>query len=221
MSRSPRCYVPSFVEIAHLFWWRKFLKSFHHIWAWWPSWPCNQASCHQIFNTLYLKAFIQNLDQNGTVVFEKIWFDFLYVRDLGPRVRNDPDLQYSHTFINSIRCLLLPTFRSLAAIVSEKSTVFTFSYGKAQITKFDLSINWSRSLQGYHLNKLWWAGVPNTTYQVSWKSASRFWKRRFLKGFYHIWAWRPSWSCDRHHVNKFSFPCTWKLSYKIWFRMAQ
>ena len=27
----------------------------------------------------------------------------------------------------------------------------------------------------------------------------------FLKGFYHIWAWRPSWSCDQHHVNKFSF----------------
>ena len=19
----------------------------------------------------------------------------------------------------------------------------------------------------------------------------------FLKGFYHIWAWRPSWSCDQ------------------------
>ena len=29
----------------------------------------------------------------------------------------------------------------------------------------------------------------------------------FLKGFYHIWAWRPSWSCDKDHVNKFSFPC--------------
>ena len=29
-----------------------------------------------------------------------------------------------------------------------------------------------------------------------------------LKGFYHIWAWWPSWSCDQHHVNKFSFPCT-------------
>ena len=22
----------------------------------------------------------------------------------------------------------------------------------------------------------------------------------FLKGFYHMWAWRPSWSCDQHHV---------------------
>ena len=41
-------------------------------------------------------------------------------------VKNDLDLQYSHTFKDSISCLHLPTFRSLAAIVSEKSTVFTF-----------------------------------------------------------------------------------------------
>ena len=30
----------------------------------------------------------------------------------------------------------------------------------------------------------------------------------FLKGFYHIWASRPSWSCDQDHVNRFLFPCT-------------
>ena len=78
-----------------------------------------------------MKAFIKDLVQNGTVVSEKIWFEFLYVHDLGPRSRSDLDLQYSHTFINSIRCMLLPTLRSLAAIVSEKSTVFTFSHRKA------------------------------------------------------------------------------------------
>ena len=75
-----------------------------------------------------MKAFIKNLAQIGTVVSEKTQFEFLYVHDLRPRSRNDLDLQYSHTFIYLIRCLLLPTFRSLAAIVSEKSTVFTFSY---------------------------------------------------------------------------------------------
>ena len=79
------------------------------------------ASCHQIFIPSYLKAFIKNLVQVGKVVSEKIRLEFLYVHDPGPRSRNDPDLQYSHTFIYSIRCLLLPTFRSLAAIVSEKS----------------------------------------------------------------------------------------------------
>ena len=69
--------------------------------------------------------------QIGKLVSEKILFEFLYVNDLGPRSRNNLDRQYSHTFIYSIRCQLLLTFRSLAAIVSEKSTVFTFSYRKA------------------------------------------------------------------------------------------
>ena len=81
--------------------------------------------------SLYLKAFIKNLVQIGKAVSEKIRFEFLYVHDLGPRSRNDLDLQYSHTFIYLIRCLLLQTCRSLAAIVSEKSTVFSFSYRKA------------------------------------------------------------------------------------------
>ena len=48
-------------------------------------------------------SFHKNLVQIGKVVSEKIWFEFLYVHDLGPRSRNDLDLQYSHTFIFSIR----------------------------------------------------------------------------------------------------------------------
>ena len=78
--------------------------------------------------------------QIGTVVCEKIQFEFLYVHDLRPRSSNDLDIQNSHIFTYSIRCLLLLTFRSVAAIVSEKSTVFTFSYRKAKVTKFDLAI---------------------------------------------------------------------------------
>ena len=89
------------------------------------------ASCHQIFISLYLKAFKQSLVEIGTVVSEKIQFEFLYAHDLGPRSRNDLDLRYSHIFIYSIRCLFLLDFRSLAAKVSEKSNVFTFSYKKA------------------------------------------------------------------------------------------
>ena len=98
------------------------------------------ASCNQLFISLYLKDCIQNKVQMGTVVSEKIQFDFLHVHDLRPRSSDDLELQYSHTFIFSIRCLLLQTFRSLAAIVSEKSTVFTFSYRKAYVTKFDLAV---------------------------------------------------------------------------------
>ena len=89
---------------------------------------------------MYLKAFIQNLVKIGTVVSEKIQFEFLYVHDLGPRSRNDLDLQYSHIFIYSIKCLLLVAFRSLAVIASENYTAIPFSYRKAYVTKFDLAV---------------------------------------------------------------------------------
>ena len=45
------------------------------------------------------------------------------------------------TFIYSISCLHLPVFRLKAAILSEKSTVFTFSYRKVYVTKFDFAVN--------------------------------------------------------------------------------
>ena len=83
------------------------------------------------FHFLVPESFHTILVQNGPVVSKKIWFECLYVHDLGPRSRNDLDLQYSQTFMKSISCLYLPTFRSQASIVSEKSTVFTFSYRKA------------------------------------------------------------------------------------------
>ena len=129
---SPGFYIPSFVEIGLPVPEKKvlFLKGFiiygrgGHLGHVTRSW-------HQIFISLYLKVFIKNMVQIGSVVSEKIQFEFLYEDDLGPRSRNDLDLQYSHIFMYPIRCLLLLPFISLAAIVSEKSTVFTFSYRKA------------------------------------------------------------------------------------------
>ena len=41
---------------------------------------------------------------------------------------------------------------------------------------------------------------------VSSKSAQRLLERRFLKSFYHIWTWQPSWSCDQHYVDEFLCP---------------
>ena len=109
---------------------RRILKDFYHIWAWRPPWPCDQ---HHVIRIYFLvpESFHKKLVQIGTVVSEKILFEFLYVHDIGPMSRNALDFKCSHTFIYSIRCLLLLTFRSLAAIVSEKSTVFTFSYRKS------------------------------------------------------------------------------------------
>ena len=94
------------------------------------------------FHFLVPDSFHTFFFQFGTIVSEIIQFEFLYVHDLGSRSRNELqfDLQYSRIFIYSIRCQLQLTFRSLAAIVSEKSTVFAFSYRKALVTKLDLAV---------------------------------------------------------------------------------
>ena len=46
-----------------------------------------------------------------------------------------------YNVISSIICLHLPTFRSQATIVSE-NPVFTFSYTKAYVIKFDLAVTY-------------------------------------------------------------------------------
>ena len=125
MGWSPQCYIPSFVEIGLPVPEKKIFKGFLPYMGKAAILVMSPASCHQIFISLYLKALIRSLVQINTVVSEKIRYEFLYVHDLGPRSKNDLDLQYLHIFIKSI-CL-----RSLAAIVSEKSTVFTFSHRKA------------------------------------------------------------------------------------------
>ena len=102
-----------------------------------------------------LKAYIQNRFKMAHWFLKKP-----VLIDLEPRLRNELDLQYSHNFINSSSCLHLPFFRSQAAIVSEKSTVFTFSYRKAEVTKFDLAIKRSWSTKDHHLYKLCRAWVP-------------------------------------------------------------
>ena len=53
------------------------------------------------------------------------------------------------------------------------------------------------------------------------RSLSLWFLRRFLKGFYRIWAWRPSWSCDPDAPNKLSFPRSMEAPHEIWLRLAQ
>ena len=130
MGWSPRCYIPSFLKIG-LPVAEKIFEGFLPYMGVAAILVMRPASRHQIFISLCLKAFVKNLVQIGKVFSQKSQFEILYVHDVGPRSRNYIDLQYSHTFIYLIRYLLLLTFRSMAAIVSEKSTVFTFSYRKA------------------------------------------------------------------------------------------
>ena len=90
------------------------------------------------FHSLYLKSCIQDLVKIGPVVSEKRKFSFLYVNDLVPRSIYYLDLEYSHTFIFSFSCLHLPTFRTQASIVSEKSIDITFSIENPKLTNLTL-----------------------------------------------------------------------------------
>ena len=109
----PQCYIPSFMEIGMPVPVKKIFERFLPYMGMAAIFVMRPASCQQILISLYLKTFMQNLVQNGIAVSQKIWFEFFYVHDLRPWSRNDLNLQYSHTFINSIRCLLLSIFRSL------------------------------------------------------------------------------------------------------------
>ena len=46
-------------------------------------------------------------------------------------------------------------------------------------------------------------------------------EKKIFKGFYHIWAWRPSWSCDLDHLYKLSFPLPKEAPHKIWLWLAK
>ena len=54
--------------------------------------------------------------------------------------------------------------------------------------------------------------------QGYWPSASG--EEDFLKVLYHIWVWRPSWSCDQDHLHKLLLPHPKESPYEIWVQLA-
>ena len=42
-----------------------------------------------------------------------------------------------------------------------------------------------------------------------------------FEGFYHIWAWTPSWSCNPEHLKVFSSQHPMEATYEIWLQTAQ
>ena len=92
MGWRPRCYIASFVKIGLPVPEKKIFERFLPYMGVAAILVMSPASCHQIFISLYLKAFIKKLVQIGTAVSENIRFEFLYVHDLGPRSRNDLNL---------------------------------------------------------------------------------------------------------------------------------
>ena len=44
-------------------------------------------------------------------------------------------------------------------------------------------------------------------------------EKKIFEGFYHIWAWRPSWSCDLDRLNMLSFPHPKRAPHEIWLQI--
>ena len=41
-------------------------------------------------------------------------------------------------------------------------------------------------------------------------------EKKIFEGFYHVWAWRPSWSCDLDHLYKLLCHFPREAPHKYW-----
>ena len=73
----------------------------------------------------------------------------------------------------------------------------SFPYSNALATYVDLAV---KKGQGHHRVMIYIHIVVLEPSILHAKFLFWFWRRRFLKGFYHIWALRPSWSCDLDYL---------------------
>ena len=92
----------------------------------------------------------------------------------------------------------MPSFVEIGPVVPEKKNFFFFFFGFSftSLSSFFTHIETNQSVGGAK------TGVPGEKPPDI--PASRTWLvshiRRILKGFYHIWAWQPSRSCDLDYL---------------------
>ena len=62
-------------------------------------------------------------------------------------------------------------------------------------SKLDLTVKKLKNpMYDHHFSNFGRPPVPDDLCKDSATRHPQFWRRRFFKVFYHIWAWRPSWS---------------------------
>ena len=101
---------------------------------------------------------------------------------------------------------------------NESLTVFPIQRHRGSM--LTLPLTRSRSSQEHDLYKSCRTTDIDASCQVSLKSDHRF-QKSFLKGFYHIWAWRPSWSFDLDDLYIHWFPHPIDASHKICHKLAK
>ena len=79
--------------------------------------------------------------------------------------------------------------------------------------------NRSRSSQGHYLYELKYLSQQCfmlSFVEIGQPVPEKKIKKIFMKGFYHIWAWWPSWSCDLDYLYIHWFPLPTDASCQIW-----
>ena len=72
----------------------------------------------------------------------------------------------------------------------------------------------------HHFSNFGRPPVPDDLCKDSAPKASSVLEKIF-KGFYHIWAWWPSWLMNCDHFSNLSFPCPKEAPHEIWATLAQ
>ena len=88
----------------------------------------------------------------------------------------------------------------------------------------DFSVVFTIYGRGAHLGHVTWISRSNFHLPYPWMLHIKFhfdWPSRFLKWFYHIWAWLPSWSCDQDIANKITMALPKEAPHKISTRSAK
>ena len=98
--------------------------------------------------------------------------------------------------------------KSKDAIISKESIIVTFSNIKHEVAKFDLAVNYVNINTGLTFEQNIMSLNLLCFIPIFIEIDTLVPGNKIFKYLYHIWARQPSWSCDQHHVNSFSFPCT-------------
>ena len=89
----------------------------------------------------------------------------------------------------------------------------TNAYG----SKLDLTVKRSNVNVNHHFSNFGRPLVPPWWFVQRFSpKASSVLEKKIFKGFYHIWAWLPSWSMDRDHFSNLSFSQPKEAPHKIW-----
>ena len=82
---SPQCYIPSFVEIGPPVPEKNIFEGFFTVYGRGSHLGHVTSTMSPNFHFLVHESFHTKFVSDGTVVSEKIWFEFLYKHNLGPR----------------------------------------------------------------------------------------------------------------------------------------